>query len=255
MAFAGTAASPQPEDQPEAGTLWQHLERNGITFRSFGEGLEMAGISEGPDMPPLGARFLTNMPMPDVLYRNTSREYPGFNIHISDQDRVSQLIREVTDRYINGTGELPRFLYIYLPGDSGGQPRPSEGYPYDESFVSDNDYALGRLMTFLSGTKWWSNMAVFVTEAGAQGGVDHVDAHRTFLLLAGPWTRKSYVSHTNTGFSGLFKTIFELLRIPSLNLFDATAADLSDCFTASPENAPYVVVPVDKRVFDPHHSQ
>ena len=189
--------------------------------------------------------------MPEELYRNTSREYPGFNIHISDQSRASQLIREVDEKYVKGGVDLPQFLSIYLPGDYSGPPRPEEGYPYEESFVADNDYAVGRILEYLSGTKWWDSTAVFITEADANAGVDHVDAHRTILLCAGPWVKRNYVSHTNTSFPGLWKTIFGLLHVPSLNLFDAVAADLSDCFASRPDKTPFHVVALDKRIFDP----
>jgi hypothetical protein len=59
------------------------------------------------------------------------------------------------------------------------------------------------------------------------------------------------VSHVNTSFPGLLKTIFRLLHLPPLNLFDAAATDLSDLFTAEPDPAPYKLLPVDPRIFDP----
>jgi len=251
LAFAGRAASVQPEDLPEAGGIWDHLERHRITFLNFGEGFELAGAAEGAGLEPTGARFLTNIPMPGALYGNTSRAYPGFNVHISDQYRASTFIREIEERYVKTGAALPRFLYVCLPGDYLAPARPEDGYPYEESFLADNDYALGRILEYLSGTKWWNQMAVFVTEADAEGGYDHIDARRTLLLCAGPWAKRNYVSHTNTSIPGLLKTIFRLLGLPPLNLFDAAAADLSDCFAASPDPAGYRVRDVDKRLFDP----
>jgi hypothetical protein len=121
----------------------------------------------------------------------------------------------------------------------------------EESFVADNDLALGRILEYLSKTKWWGRMAVFITEDDAQGGVDHIDSHRTVLLCAGPWAKKNYVSHVNASFPALLKTIFRLLGLPPLNLFDASAADLSDCFTSRPDAAGYRALEVDKRLFDP----
>jgi hypothetical protein len=94
-------------------------------------------------------------------------------------------------------------------------------------------------------------MAVFVTEDDAQGGEDHIDAHRTVLLAIGPYCRRNYASHTNTSFPGLLKTIFRLLGVPPLNLFDAAASDLSDVFTDKPDFAGYEVLPEDARLFDP----
>jgi hypothetical protein len=94
-------------------------------------------------------------------------------------------------------------------------------------------------------------MAVFITEDDAQGGRDHIDAHRTILIGAGPYFKRNYVSHTHSSFPGLLKTIFRLLGVPPLNLFDAAASDLADCFTNEPDFAPFRVQEVDQRIFDP----
>jgi YVTN family beta-propeller protein len=251
LQFPGSDSSVHPEDQSEGGTIWNHLAKNGVTFRNFGEGFELAGVDEDRDNEPTGARFLTNMPMPEPLYSNTSREYPGFNMNIPDQYRASQFIKEIQEKYVKTGAELPQFIFMHLPNDHMTDARPEDGYPFQESFVVDNDYALGRILEFLSSTKWWKETAVFVTEDDAQGGVDHIDAHRTVLLCAGPWAKKGYVSHMDTSFPGLLKTVFRLLHLPPLNLFDAAASDLADCFTNKPDFAPYKLEDVDRRIFDP----
>jgi hypothetical protein len=251
LLFAGSDSSVHPEEQLEGGTIWHHFARHGISFYNFGEGFELAGVDEGKDLEPTGARFLTNVPMPDPLYRNTSREYPGFNMNIPDQFRANQFIREVREKFEKPGAELPQFVFMHLPNDHLTKERPEDGYPYQESFMADNDYALGRILEYLSGTKWWGEMAVFVTEDDAQGGVDHIDAQRTVLMAAGPWVKKGYVSHRNTSFPGLLKTIFRLLGLPPLNLFDAAATDLSDVFAEKAEAGGYKVLPEDRRIFDP----
>jgi hypothetical protein len=255
LSFAESNSSVHPEEILEAGTIWHHLERHGVTFRNFGEGFELAGSDEGPGLKPTGARFLTNVPMPDPLFRNTSRKYPGYNMNIPDQYRATQFIEEIRERYIEGDEPFPRFIYIHLPNDHMAAPRPEDGYPYAESFVADNDYALGRIVEFLSETKWWPKMAVFITEDDAQGGRDHVDAHRTVLIAAGPYVKRNYVSHVNSSFPGLLKTIFRILDMPPLNLFDAAASDLSAMFTTEPDFSPYEVVPVDARLFIPEEAR
>jgi DNA-binding beta-propeller fold protein YncE len=251
LSFAGSNSSVMPEEQLEAGALWHHLERHGVSFRNFGEGMELAGVAEEPGEKPTGARYLTNAPMPEPLYRNTSRDYPQFNMNIPDQYRATQFISEIERRYGSGAEELPRFLFIHLPQDHTDKPRPGDGYPFEASYMADNDVALGRIIEYLSHSRWWREMAVFVTEDDAQGWVDHVDSHRTLLLAISPWARKNYASHVNASFPGLLKTAFRILGIPPLNLYDATAADLSDCFAAKPDYAPYKALPVDGRIFDP----
>jgi hypothetical protein len=51
------------------------------------------------------------------------------------------------------------------------------------------------------------------------------------------------------------KTIFRLLNLPPLNLFDASAAGLSDCFAAQPDAAVYKLADVDRRIFDPDRAR
>ena len=121
LIFAGSASSVHPEEQLEGGTIWHHLTRHGVSFFNFGEGFELAGVDEGKDLEPTGARFLTNMPMPDPLYRNTSREYPGFNMNIPDQFRAAQFIHEMEEKYIKTGVELPQFLFIHADLLSAGR--------------------------------------------------------------------------------------------------------------------------------------
>ncbi len=251
LSFAGLASSMLPEDAAGAATLWTHLAAHGISFYNFGEALDLPGAVQRPGMGPPGARYLTDMPIAEGLRERTSRQYYGFNAAISDQQRADALIAEVDAKFVKGGAELPRFLYIYLPGDAAPSPDPAGGHPYKESFIADNDLALGRILEYLSSTKWWRDMAVFVTESTAAGGVDHISANRTLLLAAGPWVKRGYVSHVNTSFPGLLKTIFWLLGAPPLNLFDAAAADLRDCFGAAADDSPYRAAPVDPRMFAP----
>lgn len=255
LLFTGSNSSVHPEEQLEDGALWHHLDRNKVTFRNFGEGFELAGADEGQGLKPTGARYLTNVPMPDPLYRNTSRNYPNYNMNIPDQFRADQFIREVDDLYAKTNHDLPRLLYIHLPNDHMAKARPEDGYPFPASYVADNDYALGRIVEYLSHSRWWPNMAILVTEDDAQGGVDHIDSHRTVLLAISPYAQRNYVSKVNSSFPGLLKTAFRLLGIPPLNLFDATAADLADCFTTTPDLTPYKARPVPADVFNPANAR
>ncbi len=198
---------------------------------------------------------MTNVPMPDPLYRNTSRTYPGFNMNIPDQYRASQLIAELRELYEKPGKDLPRFIFVHLPGDHIAATRPEDGYPYPASFVADNDYALGRILEFLSHSPWWKDMTVFVTEDDAQGGRDHIDSHRTLMLAAGPYVRKDFALHQNASFPGLLKTVFRILGVPPLNLYDASAADLSAVFTASPDFTPFVAGRPDERIFVPERAR
>lgn len=94
-------------------------------------------------------------------------------------------------------------------------------------------------------------MAILITEDDAQGGVDHVDSHRSLMLVVSPYARRNYVSHRNVSFPGMLKTAFRILGLPPLNLYDASAADLADCFTPTPDFGPFELRSVRKELFDP----
>jgi hypothetical protein len=117
--------------------------------------------------------------------------------------------------------------------------------------VADNDLALGKIVDFLSHSAVWKDSAVFAVEDDAQGGVDHVDAHRSVLLVASPYNRKGLVSHRHVSIGSILKTTYELLGLGPLNLEDRLAPDLSDLFTETPDMTPFTAVASDPRIFDP----
>ena len=96
----GSNGSLLPEDYPEAGSMWEHLARNGVRFRNYGEGFEFPGVEEDEDEHPTGAREVVNIPMPKVLYDNTCREFPIFNMNIPDQYRAHWFMKDVEKRFL-----------------------------------------------------------------------------------------------------------------------------------------------------------
>jgi hypothetical protein len=242
---------PYPESFLEGGSLWEHLARGHISFRNYGEGLELAGYEEGTGMQPTGVREAINMPMPEALFENTSRAYATFNTTISDQYRFGQFDREFEIRYASGKEPLPQFIFIWLPNDHTGSVRPEEGYPYRASYVADNDLALGKLVQLFSHSPFWKDMAIFVTEDDAQDGRDHVDAHRSVLMVISPFAKRGYVSHVHTSIASILKTFDLIFGLPYLNQYDKAATDLADFFTDQPDFTPYDALPSDRRIFDP----
>jgi DNA-binding beta-propeller fold protein YncE len=242
--------NPCPETYLEAGSLWEHLAKHHISFRNYGEGVSSPGKYDGPGLMPTGLREAVNMPMPEVLFENTSRSYATFNTNISDQYRFRQFQREFEIRFVNGKGSLPQFIYIWLPNDHTAKPRPEDGYRYRASYVADNDLALGKLVELFSHSPFWKDMAIFVTEDDAQGGRDHVDAHRSLLLVISPYARRG-VSHVHTSMASIIKTFDLIFGLPHLNQYDAAATDLSDMFTTTPDFRPFEALPSDTRIFDP----
>jgi YVTN family beta-propeller protein len=249
--FPGSTGSMDPEDYAETGGLWEALERKKVSFYNFGEANETAHVREEWNDTATGAAHLVMVPMQKVLWEKTSHNYAGYNTNIPDQFRAEQFESEFTKMWLNGKGEMPRLLAIQLPNDHGAGSRPDDGYPYTQSYMADNDLALGRMLHFLSRTPYWKNMLVIVTEDDPQGGVDHIDAHRSILMMAGPYVKKGFVSHRHANFGSILKVIYNIHGVPYVNQYDVTATLLDDFFTSTPDFTPYDFVFPDERVFDP----
>ena len=248
-AVFGDADSPMPEDEPEFGSLWEHVAASGKGLLNYGEGLEIEGDDEIEGAEPEGQRLFLNAPMLEPVFENTDRKFPTFNLGIPDQVRVEEFERDFSQRLAAGT--VPALIVIRLPNDHTTKPRPADGYPYRASYVADNDLALGRIVEFLSKSAIWKDSAVFVTEDDAQSGVDHVDAHRSILLVASPWVKPGVVSHGHSDMGSITRTIDELLGLGPLNLEDALAGEITGIFDSAPHLEPFHLIPSDPRVFDP----
>ena len=247
---SGTSAI-YPEDYNEAGSIWDHFERNKIRYFNFGLGLGFGSRFDDTSFQLLTVKYQGNYPMPAKLGENSSRIFPVFNTTVPDQYRTDVFIKEVEERWRKPGLPLPSVMTVRIANDHGGTVRADFGYPFRESFMADNDLAIGRVIQYLSHTPYWKNMAIVITEDDPQGGVDHVDAHRSILMIASPYAKKHYAGHVHYSFGSFFKTMWNSLGIPYLNQYDAGAADLSDLFTDVPDYAPYNALPSDLRIFDP----
>jgi YVTN family beta-propeller protein len=250
--MTGAAGAIFPESYNQHGSMWENLERHGKEFYNFGFGVEFdAGSFSDSTFKYGGVRYLVNYPLPGLLYNRTSRKFPTFNMAIPDQFRADIFIQEITEKYIIPKKELPSMLTLQLLNDHGAGERAAAGFPFNESYMADNDLALGRVVEFLSHTTYWKNMMIVVTEDDAQGGRDHIDAHRSILMVISPYAKKNFNSHRHFSFGSIFKTFWNVLGTSYLNQYDFGVNDLSDCFTDKPDFTSYNALSVDPRIFDP----
>ncbi len=250
--MTGASGAIYPEDYNQHGSMWEHMNRNGIEFFNFGFGVEFdAGSFADSTFKQGGVRYLVNYPLPGPLYDRTSRIFPTYNMAIPDQYRADMFIREIDEKYMKPKKDLPQVLTLQLLNDHGAGERAYAGFPFTESYMSDNDLALGRVVEYLSHLPQWKNMMIVVTEDDAQGGRDHIDAHRSLLMVISPYAKKDFNSTRHYSFGSIFKTFWNVLGIPYLNQYDFGVNDMGDCFLATPDFTPYNALAVDPRVFDP----
>ncbi|GAB2557068.1 hypothetical protein GCM10027085_55300 [Spirosoma aerophilum] len=202
---------------PRDGFIWDHCQRAGVTFRSYGW-------------------FVDNKPNIKVLEGHNCPDFKGFDMAYMDTKRVE--VWEKDFDALLAAGTLPRLNTVRLGNDHTSGARI--GMPTPEAAVADNDLAVGRFVEHLSKSPIWNESVVFILEDDAQNGPDHVDAHRSIAFVAGGFVKRGYVDHTMYSTSGLLRTIELILGLKPMSQYDAAATPLWRCFAKKADPTPFI---------------
>ena len=81
-----------------------------------------------------------------------------------------------------------------------------------------------------------------MTEDDSQDGWDHVSAYRTVGTIISPFSKTGSLIHTNYNQVSMVRTIEQILGLPPMNIMDATAMPMFDCFTSKPDFTSYTAL-------------
>ena len=170
---------------------------------------------------------------------------PGYpdcdNFHFTDQIRADVFIDELKNFEKQPGDSLPDLIVLSLPNDHTAG--TAQNFPVPEAMVADNDLALGRIIEAITHSRFWDSTVVFVTEDDSQSGWDHVSSYRTTGLVISPYSKMNKTIHTNYNQTSMVRTIEQILGIPPMNVIDATALPMFECFSDSKHSYQYTAVP------------
>jgi YVTN family beta-propeller protein len=241
--YQGTNRNVIPDDdvsEASNGYLWNLADRAGITYRNYGEFVSEEDEAPGPNV------RVTAVATKPALVGHTNTAYSGWNLNIPDQARADVWLKEFQE--FARAGKLPALEIMTLPNDhtSGGQ----AGKPTPRAYMADNDLALGRIIEALSNSPFWKNTVVFVLEDDAQAGTDHVDSHRSPLLVVSAYNRGK-VFHRFANTTDVVATIEDILGLGRMSQFDHYGRPLREIWEATPDLTPYThlvsSVPLDEK--------
>lgn len=231
------------------GFIWGNALKHGKTVKIYGE----ASVPEFADPKDSWTSIYNKFKNGEIFkFKNhttiapvepiLSQEYPSYDSHkIPDILRAKVFIDELKKYEAMDGDQLPELMVMALPNDHTGGTNPA--LPTPRAQVADNDLALGQIMEALSHSRFWNNTVVFVTEDDSQAGWDHVSAYRTVGLVASPYSKLEKTMHTNYNQVDMVRTIEQILGLPPMNISDATATPMFDCFGFKPNLTPYQSVP------------
>jgi len=233
--YQGTNRNVIPDEdvsEPSSGYLWNLAERAGITYRNYGEFVQES------DDPPAGGAAVQTTATKKALIGHTNTAYSGWNLDIPDQARVDVWLKDFQE-FVR-TGTLPALEILTLPNDhtSGA----SAGRPTPRAYMADNDLALARIVEALSRSPYWKNTVVFALEDDAQDGPDHVDSHRSPMLVISAYNRGK-VFHRFANTTDVVATIEDILGLGRMSQFDHYGRPLREIWETTPDLTPYTPLP------------
>lgn len=239
---------------PSSGFLWDLCAAKGITYRSYGEFARTwipIGDEKYPSLKTLQTQRFTwsaedykrgmkIRPGTASLEGHYNPDYAGSDYiqGMSDSERFDIWVSEF-HRFIK-EGEMPRFTVLSLPGDHLLGTRPGAQTP--NAMMAENDLILGKMVEEISRSPFWNQTAIFISEDDPQSGPDHVDCHRTVALVISPFTKRKNVDHTMYSTAGMLRTMEEILGLPPLTQYDASATPMWNAFKPKPDFTPYTAL-------------
>jgi len=253
-----------------AGFIWDNVLKHGKTLRNYGEFAEpkvkwRSGKKGTPDFLSCYRTWtgesnlviFASAPMIESIRPYQPTNYVGWEMAVPDQYRADLILRELKE--FEARGEYPNLTIICLPNDHTSG--TSKGSPAPAACAADNDLAFGRIVEAISHSKFWKETVIFAIEDDPQDGWDHVSGYRTTAYCISPYTKRGAVVKTQYNTTSILRTIEQILGLPPMNQFDATATPMFDCFTNAPDFTPFVSVtnnialdemnPDPKKVSDP----
>lgn len=185
-------------------------------------------------------------PVVPSLVPYSSKRYVGWNMSVPDQYRADVVIEELAG--YEARGSLPQLTLICLPNDHTSG--TSENAPTPAACMADGDLAVGRIIEAYSHSSFWPEMAIFVIEDDPQAGWDHVSGYRTTAFVASPYARRGERIGQQYNTTSVLRTMEQILGLPPMNQFDASASPMFECFTSDADLTPFVAlanrVPLDQ---------
>lgn len=166
----------------------------------------------------------------------------------SDVMRADAFIKEMKQYEQMNGDQWPELMVMALSDDHTAGLNPK--YPTPRAMVADNDIAVGKIVEAISHSKFWKNTVIFITEDDSQDGWDHVSAYRTTGFVISPYSELHSTVHTNYNQTSMVRTIEQILGIPPMNIIDATASPMFNCFKSTADTGTYAskpnIIPLDE---------
>jgi hypothetical protein len=198
---------------PSEGSLFLWAERHGIPYDDMGE---IVGMGD----------------------KGFDTAYPGlvYTVALPDVEKACYVAARA-----RALCDLKAITFIVTPNDHTEGLKA--GSPAPEVMIAVNDEATGMIVDAISHSPMWKDTLIVITEDDPQNGGDHLDPHRTPMLLVSPWVKRGYVTQTHFDAASVHKLIAHVFAKPYQSEMVENAALPFDAFTSTPDYTPFTYQP------------
>lgn len=205
--------------KPEEGSLFDWLGKNAVPYDILGEIVGSPKTAPPPN--PVDGKY-PGGPFQNIGYNDLEKA-----CYVAGRVRVMCNIRAMA--------------YITLPNDHTFGVSPDN--PTPETFCAVNDEATGMVVDAISHSPIWKSSLIIITEDDPLQGGEHIDSHRTPLVMISPWVKRGYVSKSHINTSSIHKLYAHVFGKPYANHQVEQAPLPLDAFTSTPDYTPYSYTP------------
>jgi hypothetical protein len=229
------------------GYIWNNAVTHGKTVRIYGEACTTEydeklkwldlyrGLQSGAKPSWQNTTTIDNiLPLISPLFPDND------NMVFSDQQRAEIFLSEWEQ--FEKDSNLPNLMILSLPNDHTAGTSP--GFPTPNAMVADNDLALGRIIDRISKSKYFDSTVIFITQDDSQGGWDHISAYRTVGMVISAYSPGDVIK-SNYNQTSMVRTMEQILGLPPMNVIDATAQPMFDCFSDSKRSFSFNYLPTN----------
>ena len=209
--------------------------------------LDAAGVTWRYYAPSAGSIWTA----PDAIQHICQQQTVNGTLTCTGPDWTGDVVIPETQVLVDiANGQLPQVSWVIPDGTTSDHANVNNGT--GPSWVASIVNSIGHspywantaiIITWDDWGGWYDHVAPKVVNDGVSWGSGYVYGFRVPLIVVSPYAQAAYISHKTHDFGSILKFIEGTFGLPSLGYADASADDLSDCFSLTQPPHSFQTIP------------
>jgi phospholipase C len=209
--------------------------------------LDVAGVTWRYYAPSAGSIWTA----PDAIQHICQQQTVNGTLTCTGADWTGDVVIPETQVLVDiANGQLPQVSWVIPDGTTSDHANVNNGS--GPSWVASIVNSIGHssywantaiIITWDDWGGWYDHVAPKVVNDGVSWGSGYIYGFRVPLIVVSPYAKAAYISHKTHDFGSILKFIEGTFDLPSLGYADASADNLSDCFSLTQSPHSFQTIP------------